>query len=276
MPEGPEIRREARAIARALAGQPLVLLDYRVPALARAASRLRGARVAGATSRGKALLVAFDAGLVQISHNQLYGKWRVIPAGTLPGFEAAHRRSIRVVIATADRAAILLAATTIELVEACEVESHPLVARLGPDVLDRATTVARVRARYLSRDFARRTVAALLLDQRFLAGPGNYLRSEILHVARIHPASRPDDLDADRLERLARATLAVPRRSLATGGVTTDRALARQLAARGVPFEERRFHVYGREGERCRTCGARIRRQDAGRAIFLCPRCQRR
>jgi endonuclease-8 len=276
MPEGPEIRREARAIARAVAGQPLARLDYRVPALARAAARLRGARVAGATSRGKVLLVAFDAGLVQISHNQLYGKWRVMPARTLPGFETEHRRSIRVVIATAERAAVLLAATTLELVDARDVASHPLVARLGPDVLDRATTVALVRERYLSRPFARRAVATLLLDQRFLAGPGNYLRSEILHVAGVHPASRPDRLDADRLDRLARATLAVPRQSLATGGVTNDRALARELAARGVPFEERRFHVYGREGERCRTCGARIRRQDAGRAIFFCPRCQRR
>lgn len=276
MPEGPEIRREARAIARAVANLPLALLDYRVPALDRAAARLRGARVTSAASRGKALLVAFDAGLVQISHNQLYGKWRVMPARAFPRFDAEHRRSIRVVIATADRAAVLLAATTLELVEARDVESHPLVARLGPDVLDRTTTVALVRARYLSRAFARRSVAALLLDQRFLAGPGNYLRSEILHVARIHPASRPDDLDDDRLQRLARATLAVPRRSLASGGVTTERALARQLAARGVPFEERRFHVYGREGERCRTCGARIRRQDAGRAIFFCPRCQRR
>jgi endonuclease-8 len=134
------------------------------------------------------LLVAFDAGLVQISHNQLYGKWRVMPVRTLPGFETEHRRSIRVVIATAERAAVLLAATTLELVDARDVASHPLVARLGPDVLDRATTVALVRERYLSRPFARRAVATLLLDQRFLAGPGNYLRSEILHVAGVHPA----------------------------------------------------------------------------------------
>ncbi|MCK7494719.1 MAG: hypothetical protein MZW92_28965 [Comamonadaceae bacterium] len=222
------------------------------------------------------LLVAFDAGLVQISHNQLYGKWRVMPARTLPGFETEHRRSIRVVIATAERAAVLLAATTLELVDARDVASHPLVARLGPDVLDRATTVALVRERYLSRPSRGARSRRCCSTSAFSPAPATTCAARSCTSPAFSPASRLDRLDADRLDRLARATLAVPRQSLATGGVTNDRALARELAARGVPFEERRFHVYGREGERCRTCGARIRRQDAGRAIFFCPRCQRR
>jgi endonuclease-8 len=276
MPEGPEIRREARAIARALAGAPLERVEYRVPDLARRAQQLRGARIASATSRGKALLIAFDTGLVHFSHNQLYGEWRVLPAGALPALEAERGRSIRVVLAAGDRAATLLAATTIELLDARDVDAHPFLSRLGPDVLDRRTTVSLVRARYASPAFSRRAFAALLLDQRFLAGPGNYLRSEILHAARIHPAARPLDVDDAALDRLAHATVALPRQSLAARGVTNDRELERRLAALGVPFERRRFRVYGREGERCWSCGARVRRIDAGRAIFFCPRCQRR
>ena len=35
--------------------------------------------------------------------------------------------------------------------------------------------------------------------------------------------------------------------------------------------------VYGRAGEPCRRCGARIKRRvDAGRSTFFCPGCQRR
>ncbi len=276
MPEGPEIRREARAIARALEGFALVRAEYRMPALADRARRLRGARIVDVASRGKAMLIAFDAGLVHFSHNQLYGEWRVVPARALAALEADRASSVRVVIATEKRAAVLLSATTVELLEASAVDAHPFLARLGPDVLDRTTTNPMVRARLASAAFVRRSLASLLLDQRFLAGPGNYLRSEILHVARVHPAARPCDLDADALERLARAMLAVPRQSLATGGVTNDRALARALADRGATFEERRFRAYGRGGKPCWTCGTRIRRVDAGRAIYFCPRCQPR
>lgn len=276
MPEGPEIRREARAIARALEGFPLARIDYRMTALADRARRLRGARIVDVASRGKAMLIAFDAGLVHFSHNQLYGEWRVVSPRALARLEAERGPSMRVVIATARRAAVLLSATTVELLDASAVDAHPFLSRLGPDVLDRTTTVAMVRARLASPAFARRSLASLLLDQRFFAGPGNYLRSEILHVARVHPAARPCDLDADALDRLARATLAVPRQSLATGGVTNERALARALADRGATFEERRFRAYGREGRPCWRCGTCIRRVDAGRAIYFCPRCQPR
>jgi endonuclease-8 len=142
-------------------------------------------------------------------------------------------------------------------------------------VLDRSTTVAMVRARLRSPAFARRSLASLFLDQGFLAGLGNYLRSDILHAAGVRPTRRPADLDDRRLGVLARAALALPRRSLATAGITNDRTRARALAAQGVTFEALRFRVYGRSGLPCYECGTRIRRVDiAGRGIFYCPRCQ--
>ncbi len=220
-----------------------------MPALADRARCLHGARIVDVTSRGKALLIAFDAGLVHFSHNQLYGKWRVMSPRALARLEAERGPSMRVVIATARRAAVLLSATTVELLDASAVDAHPFLARLGPDVLDRTTAVPMVRARLASPAFARRSLASLLLDQRFLAGPGNYLRSEILHVARVHPDARPCDLDADALDRFAWATLAVPRQSLATGGITNERALVRALADRGATFEERRFRALRPRGQ---------------------------
>ena len=39
MPEGPEVRREADALARALRGRPLVRAEYRVSGLERRAKR---------------------------------------------------------------------------------------------------------------------------------------------------------------------------------------------------------------------------------------------
>jgi endonuclease-8 len=274
VPEGPEIRREARALGRVLVGATLARLEYRVPRLAAKARRLRGARIVSATSRGKALLLAWDAGLVHYSHNQLYGEWRVVPVRRLPALLEPRQASVRVILATTTHAAVLLSATDIDLLSERQLAAQPYLARLGPDVLDRTTTVPVVLARLADPMFARRSLASLLLDQSFVAGPGNYLRSEILHAARLHPARRPVDLDAAARRAVAHATLALPRQSLATGGVTNDLALARRLRSAGAPFDEYRFRVYAREALPCRTCGTPIRRVEASRAVYFCPRCQ--
>ena len=89
-------------------------------------------------------------------------------------------------------------------------------------------------------------------------------------------AVRPVDLDDAVLARLASAIVALPRRSYRSRGVTNEAARARMLAAKGMPYEQRRFLVYAREGEPCWTCGTPVRRREAaGRGWFWCPRCQR-
>ena len=271
MPEGPEVRREADAIARALRGRPIVRADYRVPGLHDRARVLEGARVTRAWSRGKAMLIAFDTGLVHYSHNQLYGRWVVAPANREP--DAG--RTVRVVLATTRRAAILYSATDVALIAHTDLEAHPFLARLGPDALDRATTPVAIAARLADRRFARRTLGHLLLDQAFVAGIGNYLRSDILHAAGLRAGDRPADLGRDAIARLTHAILALPRQSYRTAGVTNDALRERRLEAEGLSFEARRFLVYAREGRPCWTCGMPIRRADAGgRGWFYCPRCQ--
>lgn len=275
MPEGPEIRREAEDLARVLVDRPLVRIEYRVPRLARRARTLREAQVTNVTSRGKALLIAFSNGLTHYSHNQLYGKWRVVTLGRLERLLDKHAPSVRVLLETSAHAALLLSATQIELLNAAELAAQPYLNRLGPDVLDRATTVATVKSRLRQPAFAGRSLAALLLDQGFLAGLGNYLRSDILHATGLRHTMRPSQLSDDALARLARAILQLPRQSVRTAGTTNDPAIVRTLEARGVTRDARRFRVYGREGMPCWTCGTRIRRVDVGgRGVYLCPRCQ--
>ncbi|HVE48189.1 MAG TPA: endonuclease VIII [Casimicrobiaceae bacterium] len=275
MPEGPEIRREARALARILVDQPLTRIEYRVPALARRARTLSGSRVTNATSHGKAMLIEWSNGLTHYSHNQLYGEWHVTRTDALELLLAKREPSIRVVIATIDNAAVLLSATNIELLTARELAAQTYLARLGPDVLDRSTTLARVLARFGDARFARRSLASLLLDQSFLAGLGNYLRSDILHASGLRHTKRPVELTPAKLTRLAKATLDLPRQSLRTAGTTNDPTLLPELAAQGVTRAERRFRVYAREGLPCWICATKIRRVDVGgRGIYFCPRCQ--
>src|SRR3546814_2299648 len=77
-----------------------------------------------------------------------------------------------------------------------ELHAHPFLSRLGPDVLDPGLDEAAVEVRMLDPRFAGRSLGGLLLDQGFLAGMGNYLRSEVLFAANLLPQRRPRDLDA--------------------------------------------------------------------------------
>jgi endonuclease-8 len=271
MPEGPEIRRSADAIARALVGQPITRIEYRVPRLARKARALKGAHVTRVYSRGKALLIEFDNGLTHYSHNQLYGEWEVNEGPPDP----EDRRAVRVIIATPSHSAILFSATQIDLLPTSEVERHPYIAALGPDVLDASTTAAVMRRQLEDKRFRGRLLGSLLLDQRFAAGLGNYLRSDILFAAGIRASVRPQDLDDDARKRLARAILDLSRRSYRTEGITNDLARARKAKRAGVPFERYRFLAYGRDGDPCWVCGTTIvRRDEGGRGVFHCRRCQ--
>jgi len=230
VPEGPEIRREAATLARALGGRELTRVEYRFPPLAAQGRRLRGARVVRVYPRGKALLIEFDRGVTHYSHNQLYGQWRVLR----PDRAIDDTRAIRVVLATTERIAVLYSATEVELLTAPALARHPYLAKLGPDVLDRGTTVRTLAARVADPRFARSTLAALLLDQRFVAGLGNYLRSELLHVARLPCTLRPGDLDGAQRLALARAIHALPRQSYRSRGITNDLASARAERDAGV------------------------------------------
>ena len=132
-----------------------------------------------------------------------------------------------------------------------------------------------IAARLLEPEFRDRELAALYLDQRFLAGNGNYLRSEVLYDAGIHPRRRPSDLGRGEIGKLARSTLAISRRSYETGGITLPVRLAGQLKKLGLEREWRRFYVFGRTDQPCFRCSSAIARGVANtRRIYHCPRCQ--
>ena len=273
MPEGPEIRLAAERIAKVLVGSEIVDVSLSFPELRRFEKRLKGATVIAVDTRGKAMLTRFDNGLTLYSHNQLYGRWYTTTHNRMPDTG----RSLRVALHTASHSALLYSASDVDVLTEKQLERHPLLMRLGPDVLDPDLTAAAIVERLDDKRFRRRGLGSLYLDQSFLAGIGNYLRSEILYRARVHPALRPMDLrDADR-KRLARKTLTISRRSYRTRGITLPRARVCQLKAEGLSRRDYRFWVYGREGHPCDECDTPIVRMAvSSRGLFLCPVCQPR
>jgi formamidopyrimidine-DNA glycosylase len=141
------------------------------------------------------------------------------------------------------------------------------VAALGPDPL-----ADGIDARALGEGLAatRRPVKVALLDQSLLAGVGNIHAAEACWRARLDPRRRGDRLRPAEVAALARALRASFRFALSK----LDGPEIEYLEEGG----DNPFHVYDRQGRRCRHpgCSGAIRRiVQAQRSTYYCPSCQR-
>lgn len=271
MPEGPEIRRAADRIGKALVGKVVLDGQWPFPSLNQADELILGHEVLSVTSRAKAMLIRFSSGWTMYSHNQLYGRWTV----HLKTTDHNSRRSLRAEFMTDKHAVRLWSATDIQLVPTAEENGIPFLQRLGPDVLDPAITSTKLQAHLREKKIYRKKGATLMLDQQCFAGLGNYLRSEILHAAGIHPDDRPCDLDDESLGRWATAIKEITQRAYLEKGVTVPTEVALSSKARGEPRRMWRHAVFCRNDRPCLTCGDLVlRKRYAGRRLDYCPSCQ--
>jgi endonuclease-8 len=262
VPEGDTIWRAARALHAALAGKKVLAFASALPAVTAAAQKLNvlGRTIEAVEARGKHLLFRFSGGPVLHTHQGMRGLWR------LQRRTAAARwpPSARAVIETADVVAVCSLAPVVELLSPAQAAVHPVLSRLGPDLLgpgfDAEAARRRLRAR---RDLE---IGEALLDQTALAGIGNVYKSEVLFLCGVSPFARVRDLDDATLDRLVARAGELMRRNVVPSG------------PRRVPgLAPGRVWVYGRSGQPCLRCGTAIRRAVQGgqpRSTYFCPRCQ--
>lgn len=143
--------------------------------------------------------------------------------------------------------------------------------QLGPDALQLSAPDLQAR---LAR--SRRAIKVALLDQRAVAGIGNLYASEILHLARIHPARRCDQLTKAQWQRVHACLLEVLHEAILHEGSTLSDGTYRNALNRAGGYQNM-HRVYDREGEVCPTCQSAkiVRVVQAQRATFFCPQCQR-
>ncbi len=145
----------------------------------------------------------------------------------------------------------------------------PRLARLGPDPLaiDEEEFARLLRARSAR-------VKALLLDQHFLRGLGNIYADEALFRAGVRPAAPGSRISRPRVSALWHSIRSVLQEAIAHGGSSVSDYV--NAGGRAGAFQNL-HRVYGRAGQACLSCGARLRRAlVAGRGTTFCPRCQRR
>ena len=142
--------------------------------------------------------------------------------------------------------------------------------RLGPDALSLSHETLRERL-----GSSRRAIKVALLDQRAVAGIGNLYASEILHLARIHPAKRCDLLTAAQWQAIHEWMLGVLHEAIRHEGSTLSDGTYRNALNQAGGYQNQ-HRVYDRAGANCRQCGQTtiVRIVQAQRATFYCPACQ--
>ena len=142
--------------------------------------------------------------------------------------------------------------------------------KLGPDAL--ALSADELRRRLAE---SRRAIKVALLDQRAVAGIGNLYASEILHLARVHPAKRCDLLARAQWDEIHARMLEVLHAAIRHEGSTLSDGTYRNALNQAGGYQNM-HRVYDRAGERCGNCRTTeiVRIVQAQRATFFCPTCQ--
>jgi endonuclease-8 len=162
---------------------------------------------------------------------------------------------------------------------ACELITDPekraIHDRLGPDPL-RPDDDAEGVWRRLSR--SRISVAALLLDQKVIAGVGNVYRAEVLFRHGVDPLLPGRELPRERWDAMWADLVTLMREGVRTNRIDTVRPEHTPEAMGRPPRVDDHggeVYVYRRTGQPCLLCGTEIRtRPLAARNLFWCPECQ--
>ncbi|WP_028659055.1 Fpg/Nei family DNA glycosylase [Nocardioides insulae] len=274
MPEGHTLHRLALDLTSAFAGQQ-VRVGSPQGRFEDEALLLDGEEVGGAQAWGKQLFVQFPAERYVHIHLGLIGKFQITTgAADLPPPVGQVR--LRLVGRRPDGWAYadLRGATACDLWGPDQVAA--CVAKLGPDPLRPEADPDRAWARIRRSD---RSIGALLMDQKVLAGVGNVYRAELLFRHRIDP-QRP----GSSLRRTQWSAMWEDLVALMAEGVRLDRIDT--VRPEHTPEQMGRpprvddhggeVYVYRRAGLPCHVCGREIRtRILEGRNLFWCPGCQR-
>jgi endonuclease-8 len=273
MPEGDTIFRAARTLDRALAGRRVVRFESVLPALTRIHedTPLTGRTIESVTAAGKHVLMRFSGDLVLRTHMRMNGSWHIYRPGER--WRRA-RRDMRIVIATDAFEAVGFNVPVAEFLDARAMARQDDLRLMGPDLLaesfDADEAVRRLRARGST------AIADALLNQRVVAGIGNVYKSEVLFICRVNPFVSVSAVSDGALHELVATARMHLRANVvdASAAIVTYRGY-RRTTGRADPSAN--LYVYGRAGQPCRRCGARIRVRAQGndaRLTYWCAACQ--
>jgi formamidopyrimidine-DNA glycosylase len=272
MPELPEVETVVRELRPHLTGRRIVSVEasdrsLRKPWSANWRNQLVGKKMLAVERRGKWIVVRIEAGASLVLHLGMSGQLTVAAANEplqnhvhlIVGFNTG-KRQLRFRDIRRFGSATLFA-------DADQLERFFLESKLGPEPFELANAEWKERVQK-----AARSLKAILLDQRVVAGVGNIYADESLFAAKLHPARLGRGVTDAEAARLRRAVVAVLTRAIDRRGSS----IRDYVGGSGLQGEyQNEFRVYGRTGEPCPRCRMSIERiRLAGRSTHFCPNCQ--
>ncbi len=291
MPEGPEVRKYADALDAALSGRAIVSLEARTKEARKwlhvNESRLVGRRVERVVSHGKHLLGYIEGSFFFHSHLMMWGRWQI--SGPTP--EKDRRERARVVVKGA--AAILLSAPIFNVGEGDPYDVIEILSTLGPDALPYRGRFNRKEflRRLLSTEHKNETIGAALLNQRIVAGLGNYLRAEILFNCKLNPWLNVSEVNQRKLNCLLKTVPRLARDAYERGATAAEEDRERMAGDPSLVYQPGREYgtrhmVFRRTNLPCLRCGEKIRQlrqrtsqaeadeEERTRIVYFCAKCQ--
>jgi endonuclease-8 len=267
MPEGHVIHRLALEYAHAFTGRRVAASSPQ-GRFAESAALVNGQIPDRTEAHGKHLFMRFPAGWLHV-HLGLYGgvTWGHPPVPAPVGM-------IRLRLVNEAWFADLRGPAICELIGPDEKQT--IHQRLGPDPLRPGDDIEKAWAR-ISR--SRMPIAALLMDQKVIAGVGNVYRAEVLFRQGIDPQRPGLSLSRQEWKALWTDLVDLMHEGVRVGRIDTVRPEHTPEAMGRPPREDDHggeVYVYRRSGMPCLVCGEPVRTVElAARNLFWCPSCQR-
>jgi len=286
MPELPEVETIARTLAPEVESRLILAVDVLdesavEPGVEAFCALVLGRRIARVGRRGKLLLLHLqagggkDGGMIAV-HLRMTGRVLALQ----PGQEAplsSNRPRVLLTLSDRGEGPLRLAFSDVRRFGRMhafapgQLDRWPFYRDLGPEPLEITAQEFRACLAPAGKK-SRARIKALLLDQTVIAGIGNIYADEALFRAGIRPQAEAGALSARRLNRLFAAIQAVLAQAIAENGSSIRDY--RDAHGDAGAFQNH-FRAYGRAGQPCLACGARMRSlRVAGRTSTYCPRCQ--
>lgn len=284
MPELPEVETVRRGLAELLPGRTITSVKVEgTKSFPNSPSDVEqfliGAKVTEVKRRAKVLIIELSSKYSLIIHLKMTGQL-VFKSDVGDRFGAGHPndslvndlpdRSTRVTLRLNDATLFFNDFRRfgwMRLLPTAEIPNIDFFKKVGPEPLSNDFTAEIFRQRLKRR--SRTTIKAAILDQTVLAGIGNIYADEGLWAAKIHPATRVQDVPVQKMNTLFTELRNILQLSIDKGG-SSDRNYVDAEGRRGsyLAFA----NVFHREGQPCSRCGRTlIKIRVAGRGTHICP-----
>ena len=282
MPELPEVETMRRGILGAVGGKITLVEKTRclkkpisiTPSITQIRRRIIGKRITNVDRIGKRVVVCVG-GTAEKANDFLILEPRMTGLVLVANPPTDEHMRFRMEIAGSDVDEIGFwdrrGLGNVRLLNQTELNEQLGPSKIGPDAI-------KISAGEFFERFSAsgREIKVALLDQKLIAGVGNLYASEMLHLAKIHPQRKCNEIKKPSYTKLHEKMLDILLDAIKHEGSTLSDGTYRNALNKDGSYQNM-HQVYDRADEICFTCKKNkvIRIVQAQRATFFCRRCQR-